>query len=176
MMKSHSAIARVLKQTFLGISFACLGLAALGANAKPNDKGRPNENARPNTNSVVAIYEVEWGPACSTFAVTSSVNEAGNTKDISNIVLVCGVDDEDNVTWDKWEFDSPYVFGTALPGSLAPSEGTGCTGPIQTAYVKAGSFKSGKGIDVIDPREFNGHVGGRIDCDGNGNGNGTGGN
>lgn len=154
MVKSNSAIARGLKQSLIGISFAGAGLAALGVNAQPN------------ANSV-AIYEVNWGPACSTFAVASSVNDTGNVKDISNIVLACAADGEGNVTWSKWEFDdgSPYEFGTVLPGDLVPVEGNGCTGPITTAYVKAGSFKSGKGIEGVDSREFNGHVGGRIDCD-----------
>ena len=145
--------ARNLRRSLIAISFAGAGLAALGAHA------RPNENSE-------ATYQVTWGPACSTFAVTASLNEAGNTKDISNIVLLCGTDREGSLTWDKWEFDdSPYVFGTNLPGSLDPSEGNGCAGPIRTAYVKAGSFKSGKGIPGVDPRQFNGHVGGQIDCE-----------
>jgi hypothetical protein len=156
MTNSSSAIPRTLKQTLIALSLAGAGFAAVGASAKPDEK--------PDTNSV-AIYEVQWGPACSTFSVTSSVNEAGNTKDISNIVLMCGTDAEGNVTWDKWEFESPYVFGTELPDSLAPSEGNGCTGPIRTAYVKAGSFKSGKGIPGVDRKQFNGHVGGEIHCD-----------
>ena len=152
MTNSSSAIPRTLKQTLIAISLAGAGFLAVVANAKPN------------INSV-AVYEVEWGPACSTFSVVSSVNEAGNTKDISNIVLACGLDAEGNVTWDKWEFESPYVFGTELPGSLVPSEGNGCTGAIRTAYVKAGSFKSEeKGIPGVDRKQFNGHVGGRIDC------------
>jgi hypothetical protein len=153
MVKSYSAFAHNLKRSLIGISFAFAWLAAFGVNAQPN------------TNSV-AIYEVTWGPGCSTFAVTSSVNDAGNIKDISNIVLVCGADGEGSVTWDKWEFGSPYVFGTALPGGLVPSEGNGCTGAIRTAYVKAGSFRSGKGIPGVDRKQFNGHVGGKIDCDG----------
>ncbi len=153
MVKSHGAFAHNLKRSLTGILFAGAGFAAFGVGAQPN------------TNSV-AIYEVTWGPACSTFAVTSSVNDAGNTKDISNIVLVCGEDGEGNLTWNKWEFGSPYVFGTALPGGLVPSEGNGCTGAIRTAYVKAGSFKSGKGIPGVDRKQFNGHVGGKIDCDG----------
>ena len=156
---SKSVFARGLKKSLIGIAVAGSAMAAHCVNAQPN------------TNSV-AIYEVNWGPACSTFAVASSVNEAGNTKDISNIVLACGMDGEGNVTWDKWEFDdeSAYVFGTALPGGLVPSEGNGCTGAITTAYVKAGSEKtgsgkSGKGIPGVDPKEFNGHVGGQVDCE-----------
>ena len=153
-MNSKSAIARGLWKSLIGVSIACCGIATLPASAQPN------------VNSV-AIYEVSWGPACSTFAVMSSVNEAGNEKDISNIVLACGMDEDGNVTWDKWEFDdgSPYVFGTALPGDLVPSEGSGCSGPIRTAYVKAGSGKSGKGIPGVDKKEFNGHVGGQVDCE-----------
>jgi len=154
-INSKSAFARVLKKSLIGITVTGSLLGAQWVNAEPNVSSR------------VAIYEVQWGPGCGTFAVVSSVNEAGNTKDISNIVLACGMDDEGNVTWDKWEFGdkSPYVFGTALPGSLDPSEGNGCTGAITTAYVKAGSEKSGKGIPGVDPKEFNGHVGGQVDCD-----------
>ena len=154
MIKSASAVAHNLKRSLIGMAFAGAGLVALGAHAQPGV-------------SSVAIYQVTWGPGCSTFAVTSSVNDTGNTKDISNVVLVCGTDGEGGVTWDKWEFDdSPYVFGTTLPGSLDPAEGNGCTGPIRTAYVKAGSYKSGKGIPGVDPKQFNGQVGGRIDCNG----------
>jgi len=160
MVKSNSAFTCGLKQSLIGISFAGAALAAPGVNAQPGAN-----NGQPNINSV-AIYEVQWGPDCSTFAITSSVNDAGNIKDISNIVLACGTDTEGNVTWDKWEFDdgNGYVFGTVLPDGLDPTEGTGCTGAITTAYVKAGSFKSGKGIPGVDSKEFNGHVGGKIDC------------
>ena len=160
MAATDSAFVRGFKQSLIGISFAGAGLAALGADAKPNA-----DHPDPNVNSV-AIYEVTWGPGCSTFTIDSSVNEAGNTKDISNIVLACGTDGDGNVTWDKWEFDggNGYVFGTELPGGLDPTEGSGCSGAITTAYVKAGSFKSGKGVEGVSPKEFNGHVGGRIDC------------
>ena len=159
MVTSTSAFARVLKQSLIGTSFAGAALAALGAHAEPGAN-----NGKPSVNSV-AIYEVEWGPDCSTFAVTRSVNEAGNTKDISNIVLACA-DDDGNVTWDKWEFGdgNGYVFGTVLPDGLEPTEGTGCTGAITTAYVKAGSYKSGKGIEGVSSKEFNGHVGGKLPC------------
>ncbi|MGE0625661.1 MAG: hypothetical protein AB7I04_13130 [Pseudomonadales bacterium] len=161
MKRSRSVLARSLKQSLIGMSIVGAGLAAYGVHAKPNVDTPP-----PNVNSV-AIYQVQWGPGCSTFTVNASLNEAGNTKDISNIVLACGTDADGNVTWNKWEFGegSSYVFGTALPGGLDPTEGSGCTGPITTAYVKAGSKKSGKGIEGVDPKEFNGHVGGRIDCD-----------
>lgn len=155
MVNSKNVFARGLKKSLIGISIAGAAIASFYVNAQPN------------INSV-AIYEVNWGPGCSTFAVTSSLNEAGNQKDISNIVLACGMNGDGNVTWDKWEFDdgSPYVFSTALPGDLVPSEGNGCTGAITTAYVKAGSGKSGKGIPGVDPKEFNGHVGGQVDCNG----------
>ena len=162
MINSKSVFARGLKKSLIGITVAGSVTAAHWANAKPN----ADSEAQPNVNSV-AIYAVQWDSLCSTFTVLSSVNDAGNIKDISNIVLACGTDGENNGTWDKWEFDdkSPYVFGTPMPGSLVPSEGNGCTGAIRTAYVKAGSGKSGKGIDGVDPKEFNGHVGGQIDCD-----------
>ncbi|MEC9380732.1 MAG: hypothetical protein VX528_17330, partial [Candidatus Latescibacterota bacterium] len=87
-MNSDSAISRGIRQSLIGISIIGAGLAALGVNAKPN-----NDTPPPNVNSV-AIYQVQWGPGCSTFSVISSVNEEGNTKDISNIVLACAADSD----------------------------------------------------------------------------------
>jgi hypothetical protein len=54
------------------------------------------------------------------------------------------------------------VFGTVLPTDLEPTEGNGCTGLIEVAYVKAGSKKSGKGLAGT---QFNGQLGSEVRCE-----------